>query len=146
MRGRPFKKGQSGNPGGRPRVVAELRALAHEHAPEVIKELARLALKARSESVRVSAIRELLDRGYGKATLPPVHFELPVLASAGDASKAIAAITAAVAHGEIAAAEAADLSRLIETFTKAIEANEIERRLQALEERQARETVRGNHL
>ena len=67
MRGRPFKKGESGNPGGRPRVIAELRALARAHAPDAIKELARLAIKAKSEAARVAAIRELLDRGYGKA-------------------------------------------------------------------------------
>jgi hypothetical protein len=30
MRGRPFKKGESGNPGGRPKVTAELRELARE--------------------------------------------------------------------------------------------------------------------
>jgi hypothetical protein len=66
MRGRPFEKGMSGNPGGRPRVIAELRDLARAHAPEAIKELARLAVKARSENVRVAAIRELLDRGYDK--------------------------------------------------------------------------------
>jgi hypothetical protein len=29
--------------------------------------LARLAIKAKSEAARVAAIRELLDRGYGKA-------------------------------------------------------------------------------
>ena len=67
MRGRQFKKGESGNPGGRPRVIAELRALARAHAPDAIKELARLAIKAKSEATRVAAIRELLDRGYGKA-------------------------------------------------------------------------------
>jgi hypothetical protein len=67
MRGRPFKKGESGNPGGRPKVIAELSALARAHAPDAIKELARLAIKAKSESARVAAIRELLDRGYGKA-------------------------------------------------------------------------------
>jgi hypothetical protein len=66
MRGRPFKKGESGNPGGRPKVIAELRELAREHAPDAIKELARLASKAKSETARVAAIRELLDRGYGK--------------------------------------------------------------------------------
>jgi hypothetical protein len=66
MRGRPFKKGESGNPGGRPKVIAELRALARAHAPDAIKELARLAIKAKSETARVAAIRELLDRGYGK--------------------------------------------------------------------------------
>ena len=34
MRGRPFKKGESGNAGGRPKVIAELRALARAHAPD----------------------------------------------------------------------------------------------------------------
>ena len=49
MRGRPFKKGKSGNPGGRPKVIAELRALARAHAPDAIKELARLAIKTQSK-------------------------------------------------------------------------------------------------
>jgi hypothetical protein len=68
MKGRPFEKGKSGNPGGRPKVIADLRLLARAHAPEAIKELARLATKARSETARIAAIRELLDRAYGKAT------------------------------------------------------------------------------
>jgi hypothetical protein len=67
-RGRPFKPGQSGNPGGRPAIVGELRELARAHAPEAIKELARLALHAKTETARIAAIRELLDRGFGKAT------------------------------------------------------------------------------
>jgi Family of unknown function (DUF5681) len=46
--GRPFVKGQSGNPGGRPRIVGELRDLARAHAPAAIQELARLALKAKA--------------------------------------------------------------------------------------------------
>ena len=66
--GRPFAKGTSGNPGGRPRVIAELRDLARRQAPDAIKELGRLALKAKSETARIAAIRELLDRGYGKPT------------------------------------------------------------------------------
>ena len=68
MRGRPFEKGKSGNPGGRPRGIGELRELARGQAPDAIKELGRLALKARSEAARIAAIRELLDRGYGKPT------------------------------------------------------------------------------
>ena len=66
--GRPFVKGQSGNPGGRPRIVGELRDLARVHAPAAIQELARLAMKAKSETARIAAIRELLDRGFGKPT------------------------------------------------------------------------------
>jgi hypothetical protein len=57
-----FRKGKSGNPGGRPKVLGELQELARHHAPEVIAELARLALKARSETARIAAGRELLDR------------------------------------------------------------------------------------
>jgi hypothetical protein len=49
-------------------VIADLRDLARAHAPEAIEELARLAIKGRSEAARVAAIRELLDRGYGKPT------------------------------------------------------------------------------
>jgi hypothetical protein len=42
--------------------------LARTHAAEVIAELARLAMHARSETARIAAIRELLDRAYGKPT------------------------------------------------------------------------------
>jgi hypothetical protein len=61
-----FRKGQSGNPGGRPKVLGDVQELARQHALRVIVELARLALKAKSETARIAAIRELLDRGYGR--------------------------------------------------------------------------------
>jgi hypothetical protein len=62
-----FRKGESGNPGGRPKVLAEVQELARQHAPSAIAELARLALKAKNETARIAAIRELLDRGYGRS-------------------------------------------------------------------------------
>jgi hypothetical protein len=68
VRGRPFQPGVSGNPGGRPKTLGTLRALARAHAAEAIAELARLAVHARSESARIAAIREILDRAYGKPT------------------------------------------------------------------------------
>jgi hypothetical protein len=61
-----FPKGKSGNPGGRPKVLGEVQELARQYAPAAIVELARLALKAKNETARIAAIRELLDRGYGR--------------------------------------------------------------------------------
>src|SRR5882762_744070 len=61
-----FPKGKSGNPGGRPKVLGEVQELARQYAPAAVVELARLALKAKNETARIAAIRELLDRGYGR--------------------------------------------------------------------------------
>ena len=68
LRGRPFQPGVSGNPGGRPKSLAPLRELARAHAAAAIEELARLAVHAKNETARIAAIRELLDRGFGKPT------------------------------------------------------------------------------
>lgn len=47
--------------------TAEVKALAQHYAPRAMKELARLAEHAESEQARVSAIKELFDRAYGKS-------------------------------------------------------------------------------
>ena len=136
QRGRPFPKGQSGNPKGRPlgarnRATIAAEALLDGEAEKLTRKAVALALKG-----NVSCLRLSLDR-----ILPPrrdrlVRFAMPALSSASDAAKAIAAMTAAVARGELAPTEAAELSRVIEAYVKAIEISEIERRLEALEERQ----------
>jgi hypothetical protein len=61
----------SGRKKGTPnKVTAEIKGLAQKYGPEPIAELARLATKAESEAARVAAIKELLDRGYGRAVQP----------------------------------------------------------------------------
>jgi hypothetical protein len=47
-------------------MAADVRALARTHTPQIIAELARLALNSESDNARVAAIKELLDRGWGK--------------------------------------------------------------------------------
>ena len=61
----------SGRKKGTPnKVTAEIKELAQKYGPEAIAELARLATQAESEAARVAAIKELLDRGYGRAVQP----------------------------------------------------------------------------
>ena len=62
-----FRPGQSGNPGGRPAVSAEIRVLARERTPEAINVLTEIMRDPKAPpAARVAACRELLDRGYGR--------------------------------------------------------------------------------
>ena len=49
------------------KATADIKALAMKHAASAMDELARLATGAESEAARVAAIKELFDRGFGKA-------------------------------------------------------------------------------
>ena len=53
MVGRPFQKGRSSNPGGRPKIVGEVRELARQQAPEAIDALVRIMMEGKSEAARV---------------------------------------------------------------------------------------------
>ena len=70
-RGRPFRKGQSGNPAGRPRtgqsLAEHIRELAGDNGAVYVAILHELAVGRRTNSrTRLTAIGLLLDRGYGK--------------------------------------------------------------------------------
>ena len=65
--GKPFQKGQSGNPGGRPKVVAEVKELARKHTGKAIETLVSIMANPKAApAARVSAANALLDRGYGR--------------------------------------------------------------------------------
>jgi HEAT repeat protein len=71
VRGRPFQKGTSGNPGGRPRVLGDVQDLARQQSPEAINTLATIMQNEKAPpAARVAAANALLDRGYGKPTQP----------------------------------------------------------------------------
>ena len=51
-------------------LTADLKAACREHMPVIIAELVNIATKGETHAARVAAIKELLDRGYGKAVQP----------------------------------------------------------------------------
>ena len=68
--GRPFRKGQSGNPTGRPKALRELVELARAETLPSFRTIVRLRDTAADERVQLAAAREILDRGWGKPTQP----------------------------------------------------------------------------
>jgi hypothetical protein len=67
----PFKKGQSGNPNGRPKLPdlreAMAKVLAEEKDGMTALEAILKALRAKATKGDVRAAQELIDRGFGKA-------------------------------------------------------------------------------
>lgn len=57
--------GQSGNPGGRPKVAAEVRDLARAHGCKAIERLVAL-MDSKNQAVALRAAEAVLDRGYGR--------------------------------------------------------------------------------
>jgi hypothetical protein len=134
QRGKPFPPGKSGNPLGRPRGARNQATLAAEALLDgEARELTRKAISL-AKSGNLAALRICLERILPPRRDRPLTFEMPRLEKAEDAAKAIGAIAAAIACGELTISEAAEVSKVIETFVHALEATELDRRLRAVEE------------
>lgn len=63
-----FKPGKSGNPGGRPKMPAELKEACKALTPDCINVLASIVNNPKSrDGDRIKAAEVIMDRGYGKA-------------------------------------------------------------------------------
>ena len=63
--GRPFPKGQSGNPGGRPKIEREIVDLARSHSMEAIETLVRI-MRSGKPAEALAASNAILDRAFGR--------------------------------------------------------------------------------
>jgi hypothetical protein len=60
-----FQRGQSGNPGGRSKLPADIREAFKARAPQALEVLTR-CLQSNDDRVAMMAAQAILDRGYGK--------------------------------------------------------------------------------
>ena len=75
-RGKPFEKGKSGNPGGRPKRTPEEVSLieaCREKTPEALETILELMEQSSNDRVRLAAAQYVIERGWGKA---PERIEL----------------------------------------------------------------------
>jgi len=70
--GKPFQKGQSGNPRGRPKADIDIRNLAREHTTEAFTVLLEV-MRSDDDRVRMQAALAVIERAWGKAEQRITH-------------------------------------------------------------------------
>jgi len=132
-RGR-FRKGESGNPAGKPPGARNRVTLAVERLLEADAEnIAAVAVQF-AKAGDTTLIKALLDRIAPARKEATFVVELPPLETPQDAPAVIAALLAKVADGQLAPAEAQSIAALLEAFRRQSELADIEARLSRLEE------------
>ena len=58
-----WASGRSPNPGGRPKIIADVRDLARQHTRTALDTLVEIAVHGKTEIARICAANSLLDRG-----------------------------------------------------------------------------------
>ena len=133
MRGRPFAKGRSGHPMGRPAGARNKKTLA----AAVLLEGEAEALTRRAVDLAFAgdpmALRLCIERILPPCRERTVKFVLPPIESAADIAPAMKAVTSALAGGMITPGEAATIAAVVDTFVRAIETSDFDRRLQLME-------------
>lgn len=127
-----FTPGQSGNPKGRPPGVADrrtaLRRQLEEHGPALMQRAVELAMAG-----DVAAMRLCLERVAPPVREEPVRFDLPPVETAADVQRALGAVVAAVAAGDLLPSQGDALAGLLEAHRKALETGELSARLERIE-------------
>ncbi len=131
-RGRPFQAGNAGRPkGARNKTTLAMEALLEGEAEVIARKAVEMAKEGDT-----TALRLCMDRLMPARKDRHVPFALPKLETAADAVKATAALVEAVAAGDLTPSEAAELSKLVEGFTRAADLHDIQTRLERLEQQQ----------
>jgi hypothetical protein len=127
------QKGPVGQPAGRRagsrnnKTLAAAVLLAGE-AEALTRRAVELALAGDP-----TAMRLCIERILPPCRERPVRFALPPIESAADIAPAMKAVTSELAAGIITPGEAATIAAVVDTFVRAIETSDFERRLRIIE-------------
>jgi hypothetical protein len=94
------------------------------------------AFEARLRKLNTTALRLCIERILPARKDRPVSFDMPRIETVADSVKAAAAIASAVADGELTPMEAAELSKVVDGYTRAVETVDLAARLVQLEQAQ----------
>jgi hypothetical protein len=135
-----FKKGQSGNPKGRP-VGSKHKATlaAQELLDDEAQALTRKAIEKALEGDAV-ALRLCLERLIPIRREGPLSLKLPKVRGAADLPGALQAVMSAVAQGEITPGEGQALTAMLDAYRKGLELTDLEARVQNLEAKYDKQT------
>ena len=128
-RGRPFEPGNPGRPkGSRNKATLAAEALLDGEAETLTRKAIDLA-----NAGDTTALRMCIERILPARKDRPVPISLPPITNPADAVTVLAAITSAVSDGEITPMEASELSKVVDSYTRAVETRDIVARLDRLE-------------
>src|SRR5829696_8373204 len=127
-RGGRFKPGNPGRPkGARHKTTLAIEALLDGEAEALTRKAIELA-----KAGDLVALRRL-DRICPPRKERPVSFAMPEMSTAADAKLAASALVQPVPDGELTPGEASELGRLLDAFTRVLDAAEFEERISRLE-------------
>lgn len=111
-RGRPWAKGQSGNPAGRPSRARQAAAVARGLIARKVVPLTNKAIELALLGDR-GAVKDCLDRISPPRREPPIDLDLPEIKTRADLLAALTAIADAAACDALTSSQAAALTRML---------------------------------
>jgi Family of unknown function (DUF5681) len=129
-----FRKGQSGNPKGRPPGSRNAMSLLVEGLLEGEADAIMRAVIEQAKKGEPAAQRLCLERMLPVKRERVVTIDLPPINCPADAKRAMAAIIGAVAQGDLSASEASQISEMINAYLKAWGATDLADRLDQVEQ------------
>lgn len=133
--GKPFTKGQSGNPAGKPRGCRHRASRAAQALLDgEVEALTRKAVEKALEG-DTAALRLCLERICPPMKERPLQtaLKLPATITTQNAPQVFATILKAVASGGICPGEGESLQRMVQLYLNAVEYTDLTRRIEDLE-------------